>query len=260
MPEAPFSRAWQLRRFEGLTAFVSGGASGIGSAVAARLADEGARVWIGDLQKRGGESAEAALGIQAIEMDVSAEGEVSRAISLILAREGRLDVVVNCAGVVLEATAQDTSLRAWQRIIDVNLTGTFLVSRYALAPMIEQRSGAIVNVASDAALVGQRAQAAYCASKGGVAQLTRATALDAAPFGVRVNCVCPCFVDTPLLGGWIESSDDPVRARAEAAATQPMGRIGRPGEIAGAVAFLASAEAVFITGVVLPVDGGATIP
>jgi NAD(P)-dependent dehydrogenase (short-subunit alcohol dehydrogenase family) len=236
---------------------VSGGASGIGKAVAARLAAEGARVWIGDLQAR--ERRDEKADIHSICMDVTDEDQVARGISRIVSRQGQLDVVVNCAGVVLEAAAQDTSLSAWQKVIDINLTGTFLVCRHALAPMIERRSGAIVNIASDAALVGQRAQAAYCASKGGVAQFTRAAALDAAPYGVRVNCVCPCFVDTPLLSAWIEASADPAHARAEAASTQPMGRIGRPEEIAGAVAFLASAEAVFVTGILLPVDGGATI-
>jgi NAD(P)-dependent dehydrogenase (short-subunit alcohol dehydrogenase family) len=142
----------------------------------------------------------------------------------------------------------------------VNLTGTFLVCRHALPAMLERRSGAIVNIASDAALTGQLDQAAYCASKGGVAQFTRAAALDAAPFGVRVNCVCPCFVETPLLTAWINGSPDPAKARAEAASTQPMGRIGKPEEIGGAVAYLASSEASFVTGIVLPVDGGATIP
>jgi NAD(P)-dependent dehydrogenase (short-subunit alcohol dehydrogenase family) len=251
---------WGLTRFKRQTALVTGGASGIGLAVATRLADEGADVWIGDLTGRAQITAENDPRLIALDLDVSDETAVVAAIERILKKHEHLDIVINCAGVVLGATAQDTSRIAWQRVMDVNLTGTFLVCRHALPPMLARKSGAIVNIGSDAALVGQRGQAAYCASKGGVAQFTRAAALDAAPYGVRVNCVCPCFVDTPLLGRWIEESADPVQARSEAAASQPMGRIGRPEEIAGAVAFLASAEATFITGIVLPVDGGATIP
>jgi NAD(P)-dependent dehydrogenase (short-subunit alcohol dehydrogenase family) len=248
-----------LSRFTGQTAFVTGGASGIGWAVALRLAAEGARVWIGDRAGRAQAAAAGHAAITAADVDVTDESAVATVIGQILAQHGRLDTVVNCAGVVLEATAQQTSLADWQHVINVNLTGTFLVCRHALPPMIARRSGAIVNIASDAALVGQRRQAAYCASKGGVAQFTRAAALDAAPHAVRVNCICPCFIDTPLLNSWISNSADPARARSEAASSQPMGRIGRPEEIAGAAAFLASGEANFITGIVLPVDAGATI-
>jgi NAD(P)-dependent dehydrogenase (short-subunit alcohol dehydrogenase family) len=224
-----------------------------------RFAAEGAHVWIGDRAGRAQAAAAGHPALTPVDVDVTDESAVAAVIERILARHGCLDAVVNCAGVVLEGAAQQTSRADWQHVIDVNLTGTFLVCRHALPPMITRRSGAIVNIASDAALVGQRRQAAYCASKGGVAQFTRAAALDAAPHAVRVNCVCPCFIDTPLLNSWIRNSTDPTRARSEAAMSQPMGRIGRPEEIAAAVAFLASCEATFITGIVLPVDGGATI-
>lgn len=250
---------WGLRRFEGQVALVSGGASGIGWAVANRLAAEGARVWIADLPGRAAARCSAQPELSPLDVDVARESDVMAAVGQVIARDGRIDVLVNCAGIVLEGTAQQTSHADWQRVLDVNLTGTFLLCRHTLPTMIERRSGAIVNVASDAALVGQTGQAAYCASKGGVAQFTRAAALDGAPYGIRVNCVCPCFVDTPLLGGWVDSAPDPTKARAEAAAVQAMGRVGKPSEIAAAIAYLASAEANFVTGVVLPVDGGATV-
>ncbi len=250
---------WGLKRFTDRVAIVTGGASGIGLATALRLAGEGGNVWIADLPGRAAQTCKTHSQLTPLDLDVSDEVSVIAAIRRIIETSGHLDVVVNSAGVVLEGTTQDTSLAAWERVLSINLTGTFLVCRHVLPHMIAQRRGAIVNVASDAALVGQHGQAAYCASKGGVAQFTRAAALDAAPFDVRVNCVCPCFVDTPLLGGWIAASPDPAKARAEAAALQPMGRVGKPGEIAAAIAYLASDEANFVTALVLPVDGGATV-
>jgi NAD(P)-dependent dehydrogenase (short-subunit alcohol dehydrogenase family) len=250
---------WGLRRFEGQVAIVTGGASGIGWAVATRLAAEGAQVWIADLKGRAGARSGEHPALLPLDMDVSDEAAVAAAVAKVIERHGRIDVVVNCAGIVLEGTAQQTSRAGWQRVLDVNLTGTFLLCRHTLPHMIERRCGAIVNVGSDAALVGQTGQAAYCASKGGVAQFTRAAALDGAPYGIRVNCVCPCFIDTPLLGSWVDSAADPAKARAEAAATQAIGRVGKPEEVAAAIAYLASGEANFVTGVVLPVDGGATV-
>ncbi len=169
---------WGLRRFAGQTALVTGGASGIGWAVAMRLAAEGADVWIGDLGPKARGAAEGQAAINAVDLDVTDEGSIVRAIEHLVSRAGAPDIVINCAGIALEATAQETSRAAWQRVVDVNLTGTFLVCRHALPSMLARRSGAIVNIASDAALAGQRAQAAYCASKGGVAQFTRAASLD----------------------------------------------------------------------------------
>jgi 3-oxoacyl-[acyl-carrier protein] reductase len=249
---------WGLKRYQGKVALVTGGASGIGWGVALRLRAEGAHVWLADLGDRANTACAGEEMMSPLSIDVRDETAVITAVAAVIQRDAGIDALVNCAGVVLEGSAQATSLADWERVLAVNLTGTFLMTRHVLPHMIARRSGAIVNIGSDAALVGQRNQAAYCASKGGVAQFTRAAALDAAPYGVRVNCVCPCFVDTPMLSAWINASSNPEEARREAAATQPLGRIGSPAEIAGPVAFLCSEEASFATAVVLPVDGGAT--
>jgi len=192
-----------------------------------------------------------------VPLDVTDALAVEQSIGRMIADEGVLDVVVNAAGIATPGTAQDTTIADWARVIDVNLTGTFNVGRAAMRAMAG-RGGAIVNIASDAGVVGQAGQAAYCASKGGVVQLTRAAALDGAAEAIRVNCVCPCFVETPLVTQWIAAQADPAAARAAAEADQPIGRMGEPHEIAAAIAFLASHEANFVTGVALAVDGGTT--
>jgi meso-butanediol dehydrogenase/(S,S)-butanediol dehydrogenase/diacetyl reductase len=238
-------------RFAGQAAIVIGGASGIGAATVGRLRAEGARVWIADrVEPDGGD----ALFIRS---DITSSDDVDRAITTVEAT-APLDVLVNCAGLPAPGTAAETDDPTWQRLIDVNLSGAFRATRAALRVMQPRRSGSIVHVASDAGLVGMTGQAAYCAGKGGLVHFVRAAALDAAPHGVRINCVAPCFVDTPMMQAWIAGQADPVAARADIDAEQPIGRVGRPEEIAAAIAFLASHEANFVTGVALPVDGGVT--
>lgn len=240
-------------------ALVTGAASGIGWATAERLAEEGATVWLTDLREDSlAERVRVLPRARALRLDVTAIDEADAAVEHIIGTERALDVVVNCAGVAHGASVQDTAPSDWERVLRVNLTGTFNVTRAALRAMCARRAGAVVNVASDAGLVGMESQAAYCAAKGGVVHFTRACALDAAPYEVRVNCVCPCFIATPLMDAWVSSQPDPARALAECAALQPIGRIGQPREVAAAIAFLACDEARFITGVALPVDGGVT--
>ena len=245
-----------LSRFAGKVAVVTGGASGIGRATVSRLVAEGALVWIADTSEPASE--ELALdGIRFVQLDVSDEPAVDEAMAKILAESGRIDVVANAAGIVAAGSAADTTLADWLRINSVNLTGTFLVTRAAMRAM-KHSGGAIINVGSDAGLVGQTEQAAYCASKGGVVQFTKAAALDGAPDGIRVNCVCPCFIATPMVEDWLASQPDPSAARAEAEAEQPIGRMGRPEEVAAVIAYLGSHESNFITGTAVPVDGGTT--
>ncbi|MBO9379922.1 SDR family oxidoreductase [Sphingomonas histidinilytica] len=238
-------------RFAGRAVIVVGGASGIGAATVSRLRAEGARVWIADrVEPDGGDT----LFIRG---DITSSDDVDRAIETVEAT-APLDVLVNCAGLPAPGTAAETDDPTWQRLIDVNLSGAFRATRAALRVMQPRRSGSIVHVASDAGLVGMAGQAAYCAGKGGLVHFVRAAALDAAPHGVRINCVAPCFVDTPMMRAWIAGQADPVAARADIDAEQPIGRVGQPEEIAAAIAFLASHEANFVTGVALPVDGGVT--
>ena len=246
-------------RFKDRVAVIVGGASGIGAATARRLAGEGAILRVADVNLAAARETVAGIpAAAALHVDVTDRQSVAALVRSILAADANVDVLVNCVGLPLPGAAHDTDSDAWDRVLNVNLTGTFNVCRALLPAMMTRGVGAIVNLASDAALVGMRGQAAYCAAKAGVAQFTRAAALDAAPRGVRVNCVCPCFTDSPLVRRWIESAPDPAAALHEAMTAQPIGRMGRPEEIAAAIAFLCSDEANFITGAVLPVDGGVT--
>jgi NAD(P)-dependent dehydrogenase (short-subunit alcohol dehydrogenase family) len=250
-------------RLEDRVALITGGASGIGLATAERFLEEGARVVIADLSREGGEAAVAALGakgpgrLEAVVCDVSRSDAVARLVEGIVARHGRIDVLFNNAGMFVPNELHEVAAEEWDEILRVNLTSVYLVSKQVLPHMLARGKGAIVNNSSVAGLVGDLRSAAYCATKGAVAQLTRAMALDYARRGIRVNAICCGEIDTPLFAreaGQLGLSVDQFRARLNEA--HPIGRIGRPREAADAVVFLASDEASFITGALLPVDGG----
>lgn len=245
---------WGLARYAGRIALITGGSSGIGRATAVRLLAEGARVWVADRTLLPDDLR--AAGVAAVTCDVCEEHAVEEAVARLMQDEGQLDLLVNAAGIAEAGATAETLLAVWDRVHAVNLTGTFLMTRAALRAM--QRGASVVNVASDAGLVGQRGQAAYTSSKGAVVQFTKAAALDAAPHGIRVNCVCPCFVETPMVTDWLQRQPDPGAARVAAVQTQPIGRMGQPHEIAAAIAWLGSHEASFVTGHALAVDGGTT--
>lgn len=240
-----------LQRLRGTRAVVFGGGSGIGAATVKRLASEGSTVVIAD-RRAVLESGAAPV----YQCDIRVMTEVERVIRDVESDIGALDIVVNTVGIHSEGSAQVTSEDQWADSLDVNLSGAFRIGRAALASMVPRRSGVIIHVASDAGLVAWPNQVAYSAAKGGLVHLTRAQAVDAAEYGIRVNCVCPSFTDTPMIWEWAAAQTDPKGAIAAAAAMQPLGRLATPQDIAASIAFLVSGEAAFITGIALPVDGG----
>ena len=246
--------------FESLVAVVTGGASGIGAQVAQRLHEGGARVAILDrtvAEASSGTAADAAdstwLELRA---DVSDQTSVSTAVEQVISTWGRLDVVVNNAGIGAQGTVADGSEEQWHQVLDVNLMGMVRTSRAALPHLRRSPAAAIVNVSSIAATAGLPQRALYSASKGAVLGLTRAMAADHVREGIRVNCVSPGTADTPWVNRLLDSAADPAAERAALEARQPHGRLVDPAEVAEAVAYLASPRNGSTTGVTLAVDGG----
>jgi 2-keto-3-deoxy-L-fuconate dehydrogenase len=238
--------------FDGLVAAVTGGASGIGAAVVTELARQGARVAVLDLHDPPDGSPHA-LAIQA---DVADDASVRAAIEQITVRLGRLDVLVNNAGIGAQGTVEDNDDVEWHGVLDVNLLGIVRTSRAALPALRRSPSAAIVNTGSVAATAGLPQRALYSATKGAVLALTRAMAADHLHEGIRVNCVNPGTADTPWIGRLLDRADDPAAERAALEARQPHGRLVTPEEVALAVAYLAGPRSGSTTGTAIAVDGG----
>jgi 3(or 17)beta-hydroxysteroid dehydrogenase len=251
-----------MGRVDGKIALITGGASGIGFATARLLLDEGATVILTDRDKELAEAALAKLGNRAAFhlLDVTSEANWLAVTDAVVAECGRLDVLVNNAGVVLLKDIEATTLDDWRRLMAVNLDGTFLGCKHAIRVMKQRRGGSIVNLSSVAGIVGSGSLAAYSASKGGVRLLTKSVALDCARKGynIRCNSVHPSFVDTPMLRSMIAAARNPPKMEASFIGAAPLGRLAQPIDVARTILFLASDESAFTTGAELVVDGGLT--
>ena len=242
-------------RLDGKVALVTGGASGIGEASVRTFAEAGAKVLIVDIDKNRAESLQAELpGSSSYQCDITNESQVAKLFDQI----EKLDILVNNAGIGLVGSVEETALPDFQRLFRVNVEGTFLVTRTAI-PLLVSSHGSIVNIGSVAGVVGVKRRFAYCATKGAVVAMTRQLAVDY-PTQFRVNCIAPGTVDTPFVEGYLEKyhKNEKEKVRSELNMRQPIGRLGRPEEIARLALYLCSPAAEFMNGAVIPIDGGWT--
>jgi NAD(P)-dependent dehydrogenase (short-subunit alcohol dehydrogenase family) len=252
-----------MPRLSGKVALITGGGTGIGRACAILFAKKGARLAVAgrrkppldavvrEIEATGGEALAAIC-------DVTDRKSAEAAVAVTTRRFGRLDILVNNAGAVVVANVEQTSDEDWTRVLSINLTGTFLVSRASLPELRKAGGGSIVNIGSILGLISRKQRAAYSAAKAGVAGLTRAMALDHAHENIRVNCICPSIIETELGLQSMAKSPDPEAERKRRAAEIPLGRLGKPEDVAQMALYLASGESAWVTGAALPLDGGLT--
>jgi NAD(P)-dependent dehydrogenase (short-subunit alcohol dehydrogenase family) len=251
-------------RLKGKVALITGASSGMGRSAAILFAREGAKIIVNYahspekanavvdfIKKYGGEAT-------AIGADISKEEDVVKLVEKAVAKYGKIDILYNNAGIELQKPLILTSEKEWEDVLNTNLKGIFLCSKHIIMHMIQSGGGSIINTASVAGLTGMPNLGAYSASKGGVISLTRTLAVEYAKDKIRINCICPGAIDTPMLRRFIEASPDKKAMEEQLAAMHPLGRIGTPEDVANVAMFLASDESSFMTGAIIPVDGGYT--
>ena len=249
-----------MGRLEGKTALVTGAASGIGLQTSIRLAEEGARVMMTDINLEEGLQQAEKLGANAtfLKLDITEEEEWVSVLDETVKRFDRLDILVNSAGMVLIADVEQITLEDWRKVHAVNLDGTFLGCKHGVRVMKEFGAGSIINLSSVSGMIGGFNLAAYNSSKGAVRMLTKSVALHCARagYGIRCNSIHPTFIETPMLESMIRDSPDPEKARQTLVRQVPLRRIGKPDDVANMIVYLASDESTFVTGTEMVIDGG----
>jgi NAD(P)-dependent dehydrogenase (short-subunit alcohol dehydrogenase family) len=247
-------------RLQGLRCVITGGASGIGAATATRFVNEGANVCILDRDLVSAEALAKECGGEtfALELDVREEPAVARVAEAVLTRWDHVDVLVNNAGSELNKTYDQTTLDEWDRVLDTDLKGPWLLCKYFVPSMVARGSGSVINVSSLNGLVGFPLSTAYGSAKGGLVVFTKDMAIELATSGVRINCVCPGVIQTPMMERWTDLMPDKEEAKAMLQGVMPIGRMGTAEEVAGAILFFASEDSSLCQGAVLSVDGGFT--